>query len=67
MIPRSLEYIVRTYLGETRIFGAFVRRQKHTMGTHHVGRGTNRKTVQVTLGHARLAMTSIYVSLSKRA
>ena len=35
--------------------------------THHVARGTDLKTVQVTLGHASLATTSIYVSLSKRA
>ena len=37
------------------------------MATHRVGRGTDLKTVQVTLGHASLATTSIYVSLSKRA
>ncbi len=37
------------------------------MATHHVARGTDLKTVQVTLGHASLATTSIYVSLSKRA
>ena len=67
MITRSLEYMVRKYLGETGIFGASVQRLKHTSGTHHVGRGTNLKTVQVTLGHASLATTSIYVSLSKRA
>ena len=67
MRPRSLAYIVRTYLGETGIFGALVRRLKHTIGTHHVVRGTNLKTVQATLGQASLATTSIDVSLWKRA
>ena len=67
MVTRSRASMVRTYLGERGIFGASVHRLKHTIGTHQVGRGTNRKTVQVTLGHASLAMTSIYVSLSKRA
>ena len=67
MIPRSLEYIVSTYLGETGIFGALVQRLEHTIGTHHVARGTDLKTVQVTLGHTSLATTSIYVSLSKQA
>ena len=67
MIPRSLEYRVRTYLGETGIFGALVHRLTHTIGTHHVARGSTLKTVQVTLGHASLATTSIDVSLSKQA
>ncbi len=67
MITRSREYMVRKYLGETGSFGASVQRLKHSMGTHPVGRGTNLKTVQVTLGHPSLATTSIDVSLSKRA
>ncbi len=67
MIILSLEYMVSKYLGETGIFGASVHRLRHTIATHHVARGTNLKTVQVTLGHASLATTSIYVSLSKRA
>ena len=67
MMTRSLAYMVSTYLGETGIFGASVHRQRHTNGTHQVARGTNRKTVQVTLGHASLAPTLSYVSLSKRA
>ncbi len=37
------------------------------MATEHVTQGTDLKPVQVTLGHASLATTSIYVSLSKRA
>ena len=37
------------------------------MGTNHVACGPDLKTVQVTLGHASLATTSICVSLSKRA
>ena len=67
MVPRSRASMVSTYLGERGIFGASVHRLKHTIGTHHVGRGTNLKTVQVTLGHPSLATTSIDVSLSKRA
>ena len=67
MIPRSLAYRVHTYPGEIGIFGALVHRLNHTSGTQHVARGTDLKTVQVTLGHASLATTSIYVSLSKRA
>ena len=38
----------------------------YTMATHHVARGTDLKTVQVTLGHASLATATIYGSLSKR-
>ncbi len=37
------------------------------LATHHVARGTDLKTVQVTLGHASLATTLIYVLLSRRA
>ena len=40
---------------------------RHMVVTQHVARGTGLKTVQVTLGHASLASSSIYVSLSKRA
>lgn len=67
MITWSLEYMVSTYLGETGIFGASFHRLKHTIGTHPMARGTKLKTVQVTLGHASLTTTAIYVSLSKRA
>ncbi len=67
MTTRSIEYMVSKYLGETGISGASVHTLRHTMATHHVARGTDLKTVQVTLGHASLATTSIYVSLSKRA
>ena len=37
------------------------------MATHHVAKGTDLKTLQVTLGHESLATTSIYVSLSKHS
>ncbi len=67
MTARSIEYMVSKYLGETGILHASVHTLRHTMATHHVARGTDLKTVQVTLGHASLATTSIYVSLSKRA
>ncbi len=66
MTTRSIEYMVTKYLGETGISGASVHTLRHTMATHHVARGTDLKTVQVTLGHASLATTTIYVSLSKR-
>ena len=66
MTERSTEYMVSKYLGETGILIALVHTLRHTMPTPHV-RGTDLKTVQVTLGHASLATTSIYVSLSKRA
>ncbi len=67
MTARSIEYMVAKYLAETGIHHASVHTLRHTMVTHHVARGTDLKTVQVTLGHASLATTSIYVSLSKRA
>ena len=67
MTARSIEYMVSKYLTETGIAHASVHTLRHTMATHHVTRGTDLKTVQVTLGHASLATTSIYVSLSKRA
>ncbi|MDP9316919.1 MAG: tyrosine-type recombinase/integrase [Chloroflexota bacterium] len=67
MTPRSIEYMVTKYLAETGIHHASVHTLRHTMATHHVMRGTDLKTVQVTLGHASLATTTIYVSLSKRA
>ena len=67
MTARSIEYMVSKYLAETGIRHASVHTLRHTMATHHVARGTDLKTVQVTLGHASLATTSIYVSLSKRA
>ena len=67
MTERSTEYMVSKYLGETGILIALVHTLRHTMPTPHVVRGTDLKTVQVTLGHASLATTSIYVSLSKRA
>ncbi len=67
MTARSIEYMVSKYLTETGILHASVHTLRHTMATHHVARGTDLKTVQVTLGHASLATTSIYVSLSKRA
>ncbi len=66
MTTRSIEYMVSKYLGETGISDASVHTLRHTMATHHVARGTDLKTVQVTLGHASLATTTIYVSLSKR-
>lgn len=37
------------------------------MAAHHVVNGTDLKTVQETLGHASLAITSIYVLLAKKA
>ncbi len=67
MTPHSIEYMVAKYLAETGIPHASVHTLRHTMATHHVARGTDQKTVQVTLGHASLATTAIYVSLSKRA
>ncbi|HSH82042.1 MAG TPA: tyrosine-type recombinase/integrase [Herpetosiphonaceae bacterium] len=67
MTARSIEYMVSKYLTETGIRHASVHTLRHTMATHHVARGTDLKTVQVALGHASLATTSIYVSLSKRA
>jgi site-specific recombinase XerD len=67
MTARPIEYMVSKYLSETGISHASVHTLRHTMATHHVARGTDLKTVQVTLGHASLATTSIYVSLSKRA
>jgi site-specific recombinase XerD len=65
--PRSIEYMVTKYLAETGIQHTSVHTLRHTMATHHVLRGTDLKTVQVRLGHASLATTTIYVSLSKRA
>ncbi len=67
MTSRAIEYMVAKYLAETGISGASVHTLRHTMATHHVARGTDLKTVQVTLGHASLATTTIYVSLSKQA
>ncbi len=67
MSARSIEAMVSKYLTETAIAHASVHPLRHTMATHHVARGTDLKTVQVTLGHASLATTSIYVSLSKQA
>jgi site-specific recombinase XerD len=67
MTPRSIEYMVTKYLAETGIQHASVHTLRHTMATRHVMRGTDLKTVQVTLGHASLVTTTIYVSLSKRA
>ena len=67
MTTRSIEYMVTKYLSETGIRHASVHTLRHTMATHHVARGTNRKTVQVTLAHVSVATTTIYVSLSKRA
>ncbi len=67
MTARSIEYMVFKYLAETGFRHASVHTLRHTMATQHVARGTDLKTVQVTLGHASLATTSIYVSLSKRA
>ncbi len=67
MTTRAIEYMVTKYLSETGILNASVHTLRHTMATHHVIRGTDLKTVQVTLGHASLATTTIYVSLSKQA
>ena len=67
MTARSIEYMVTKYLAKTDIHHASVHTLRHTMATLHVMRGTDLKTVQVMLGHARLATTSIYVSLSKHA
>ncbi len=66
MTPRSIEYMVTKYLAETGIRHASVHTLRSTMATHHVLRGTVLKTVPVTLGHASLTTTTIYVSLSKR-
>ncbi len=66
MTSRAIEYMVAKYLSETGIRHASVHTLRHTMATHHVARDTDLKTVQVTLGHASLATTTIYVSLSKR-
>lgn len=65
MTARAVEYMVHKYLVECNIHHASVHTLRHTMATHHVARGTDIKTVQVTLEHASLATTSIYVSLSK--
>jgi site-specific recombinase XerD len=65
MTARAIEYMVSKYLVECEIHHASVHTLRHTMATHHVARGTDIKTVQVTLGHASLATTIIYVSLSK--
>jgi site-specific recombinase XerD len=58
--------MVAKYLRESSSTHASVHTLRHTMATHHVARGIDLKTVQVTLGHASLATTTIYVSLSKR-
>lgn len=67
MSPRSIQYTVKKYLGEIGIKDASVHTLRHTMATHHGGRGTDLKTVQEMLGHADLATTAIYVSLAKTA
>ena len=67
MTARSIEYMVTKYLAETGIQHASVHTLRHTMATHHVAKGTDLKTLQVTLGHESLATTSIYVSLSKHS
>jgi site-specific recombinase XerD len=67
MTARSIEYMVTKYLAETGIHHASVHTLRHTMATHHVAKGTDLKTLQVTLGHESLATTSIYVSLSKHS
>lgn len=58
--------MVTKYLDEMGISGASVHALRHTMATDHDSRDTDRKTVQVTLGHASLATSTIYVSLPKR-
>ncbi len=65
--PRAIQYLVDKYLKEAGIEGASVHTMRHTMATHHVAAGTDLKTVQETLGHADIATTAIYVSLSKKA
>jgi site-specific recombinase XerD len=67
MTARAIEYMVAKYLAETGIRQASVHTLRHTMATHHVAKGTDLKTVQVTLGHASLATTTIYVSLAKQS
>ncbi len=59
--------MIQHYLEEAGIRDASVHTLRHTMATHHVANGTDLKTVQETLGHTSLAMTSIYVSLAKTA
>ena len=50
-----------------RVGSASVQSLRHTMATHHVAAGTDRKTLQETLGHANLATTATYVQLAKSA
>jgi len=64
---RGIQYLVSRYLEEVGIEGASVHTLRHTMATHHVAARTDLKTVQETLGHAGLATTAIYISLSKKA
>jgi site-specific recombinase XerD len=68
MTARSIEFMVTKYLDETGISGASEHTlRRTTMAMYLVARDTMRETVQVTLGHASLVTTSIYVSLSKLA
>lgn len=64
---RDVQRRVHGYLVEVGITDASVHTLRHTMATHHVARGTDLKTVQEALGHAKLETTAIYVSLAKKA
>jgi integrase/recombinase XerC len=65
--PRAIEYMLSKYLTQAGVPNTSVHTLRHTMATHHVARGTDLKTVQETLGHASLEMTTMYVSLAKKA
>jgi integrase/recombinase XerC len=58
---------VSKYLQAADINGASVHSLCHTMATHHIGRGTDLKTIQDTLGHASLETTARYIALAKTA
>lgn len=66
MSKRAIQYTIAKYLDEAGIEGASTHTLRHTMATHHVAAGTDLKTVQETLAHARLATTALYVSLAKQ-
>ncbi len=67
MGPRAIENMVAKYFKAAGIQGASVHTLRHTFGTHHAIKGTDLRTIQATLGHARLETTAIYVSMAKEA
>jgi integrase/recombinase XerC len=67
LTSRSVDRMLRAYLLQSGLAGRITPHTlRHTIATHWLDRGMDLKTIQLLLGHASLATTTIYTHVSSQ-